>query len=230
MIVRSGTGTAVGEWVSMGEASALLGVAPATLRRWADTGEIRTFTTPGGHRRFSRPGLLAMLPAAREARPSLERLGETADRMTRVVRRQVARETAEPPWLADLPAAGREPLRERGRRIAVALISYLDAPAGEREAALRAGEEAAAEYGRGAAAAGASLREAVQMFLSHRRPFVRELAKAARRRALDAGETGGLLDAASDAVDRLLLATLAGFEAGRVSDPPAGRAPRAARP
>ena len=40
-------------WLSLHEASQRLNVHPATLREWADRGRIRTFRTPGGHRRFS---------------------------------------------------------------------------------------------------------------------------------------------------------------------------------
>ena len=52
-------------WIGLGEASRLLGIAPGTLRRWADEGRIPVFTTPGGHRRFARSTLSALLPAAR---------------------------------------------------------------------------------------------------------------------------------------------------------------------
>src|SRR5450756_1868202 len=62
-------------WIGLGEASRLLGIAPGTLRRWADEGRIPVFTTPGGHRRFARSTLSALLPAARTHRPSLARLG-----------------------------------------------------------------------------------------------------------------------------------------------------------
>ena len=34
------------EWLTIHEASDLIGVSPATLRRWSDAGEIRAFTTP----------------------------------------------------------------------------------------------------------------------------------------------------------------------------------------
>lgn len=51
------------EWLTVREACELIGVSPATLRRWSDNGEIRTFTTPGGHRRFSREAILGLLPA-----------------------------------------------------------------------------------------------------------------------------------------------------------------------
>jgi glutamyl-tRNA reductase len=51
------------EWLTLGEACGLVGVSPATLRRWSDNGDIRTFTTPGGHRRFARSAILGLLPA-----------------------------------------------------------------------------------------------------------------------------------------------------------------------
>src|SRR5437773_11455876 len=40
-------------WLSLEAAAKRLSVHPATLREWADKGQIRTFRTPGGHRRFS---------------------------------------------------------------------------------------------------------------------------------------------------------------------------------
>src|SRR5450759_3453083 len=44
------------------EASALLGVSTATLRRWAADGRVATFTTPGGHRRIRRSAVEALFP------------------------------------------------------------------------------------------------------------------------------------------------------------------------
>lgn len=48
-------------WLSVQEASAMLGVSPATLRRWSAAGEVEAFTTPGGHRRFAVSTLSALL-------------------------------------------------------------------------------------------------------------------------------------------------------------------------
>src|SRR5688500_7059483 len=42
------------EWYTLGEASKILGVHPATVRQWSDEGKIGAFRTPGGHRRFAR--------------------------------------------------------------------------------------------------------------------------------------------------------------------------------
>lgn len=41
------------ELLSLTKAAAKLGIHPATLRRWADKGDVRVVLTPGGHRRFS---------------------------------------------------------------------------------------------------------------------------------------------------------------------------------
>jgi len=38
--------------LSLGQASALLGISPSTLRNWADQGHVRFVRTRGGHRRF----------------------------------------------------------------------------------------------------------------------------------------------------------------------------------
>lgn len=51
----------VTRWLSLGEASALLGVHASTLRRWADSGRVPCQRTPGGHRRFSRQNLMPLL-------------------------------------------------------------------------------------------------------------------------------------------------------------------------
>ena len=55
------------QWLTVRDACELVGVSPATLRRWSDNGEITTFTTPGGHRRFARSAILGLLPASMSA-------------------------------------------------------------------------------------------------------------------------------------------------------------------
>ena len=65
-------------WVSLTEACRLLGVSPSTVRRWADTGMVRTFVTPGGHRRFSRAGLESLLPRPAHRPPVPRRPGRDA--------------------------------------------------------------------------------------------------------------------------------------------------------
>jgi len=200
--------------LSIHEASALIGVSPATLRRWSDAGDIKAFTTPGGHRRFSRAAVLGLLPAARRERPNLERLGETPDRITRVYRRSLAKTAAGMLWIDDLCDAERVSFRDHGREIATALLAYFDGETDEaRDAALTAASVGAREYGRIAGLRGMRMSVTVEVFLRFRLPFLHELAAVARRRGLDTTEATNLLETATEAMDRLQLALMAGHEA-----------------
>ena len=189
----------------------MLGVSPATIRRWSDAGRLRVFTTPGGHRRFSRSALERLLPSDRVRRPSITAGGLSASRMERAYRR-VRREAApENDWLIALTDEQRGFFRGRGQAMADTLLAYLDAPdAAAAQAHLEAAEAAAEEQGAAAAALGLSLSRTVEIFLRFREPFHHELASTARRRGFDTAETTDLLQAAERATDRLLIATMRG--------------------
>lgn len=209
------------EWMSIHEACVLIGVSPATLRRWSDAGEIKAFTTPGGHRRFSRAAVAGLLPADRRGRPNLERLGETAERMARVYRRDLHGAVWLAPWIGQLGDEDRQPLREHGRRIAAALLGFFDAPTRDaREASIAMAESSAAECGRIAGRLGMALGQTVEAFLGFRMPFLHELAAVARRRGLDTPASTELLETATQAMDRLLIAAMRGHDAGARTAPP----------
>ena len=53
------------EWLTLGQAAAFLGAAQSTVRKWADSGRLPAFYTPGGHRRFRRDDLEAFLAEPR---------------------------------------------------------------------------------------------------------------------------------------------------------------------
>lgn len=215
----------------MGEATILLGVSSATLRRWADAGRIATYTTPGGHRRFERAALLSLLP--QRSHPSDEVGSRPADRRLGPGRAPRGPRVARPEgWLATVPDAAREPLRGHGLRITNALLTYLEAPQGEREVAMDVARQAATAYGWIAGSIGASMREAIETFQGFRIPFVREVAAAAGRQALDAAQTSALLVTATEAMDHLLEASMHGHEVARPRPRPrraagGGRDPRA---
>lgn len=56
--------------VSAGEAARRLGVAPATIQRWADSGILHAERTPGGHRRIYVTELRRLIAASRPAQLS----------------------------------------------------------------------------------------------------------------------------------------------------------------
>ena len=189
----------------------MLGISPATLRRWSDAGRLRVYTTPGGHRRFSRSALQRLLPADRSRRPSIGGAGLTPSRIARTYRRASRDAAPELPWVLTLSDEQRLLFRERGHVLAANLLQYLDAP--QPEAAAHHLEEAsgsATEYGTVAATLGLSLSQTVEGFLRFRAPFHHELAVAARRRGFDTAETTDLLETAERAMDRLLVATMTG--------------------
>lgn len=200
-------------WLTLGEASRALGVTPNTLRRWADQGRIASFTTPGGHRRFPTAAVQALVPANRPRRPALSSLGASSDRMATVYRRARpgGRAVTREGWLSGLTDAQRSQFRDRGTSLVSALLSHLDAGADAAPLMLRQAEADAREYGALAARLGASLTDAVDGFLRFRRPFVDELAALARRRHFDTREATALLNDADAALDRLLLAVMAGY-------------------
>jgi excisionase family DNA binding protein len=210
------------DWLGLFEASRLLGVSPATLRRWSNAGRLRVFTTPGGHRRFSRSALERLLPADRTRRPTLGSAGLTPTQIARTYRRASREAAPELPWVLALTDDQRMLFRERGHLLAAGLLQHLDAP--EPETAAHHLNEAAVnatQYGRVAAGLGLSLSQTVEGFLRFRMPFHQELAVAARRRGFDTAETTGLLEAAERAMDRLLVATMTGHSGALV--PPAAR-------
>ena len=119
--------TAGRAWLSLGPASALLGVDPGTLRRWADEGRVPVYTTPGGHRRFDRRALERLATerrpgmGRRTTRPSarpLASLGATPERLQRVYRRSYS--------ATDAPAdaAGRRSTTPIARRTGTTAVGW----------------------------------------------------------------------------------------------------------
>lgn len=203
------------DWLTIHEASALIGVSSATLRRWCDAGDVRAYTTPGGHRRFARTAVLGMLPPANRGRPTITSLGQTAESITRAYRRETRGGVAWPAAIEALAPSDRESFREVGRTIVAALADHLDA-AGSSEAdrLLAIAQRAAAMQGQLASRHGVGLGDTVQLFLRFRAPFLHELSSLARRKCLATTDAMDLLEVATDAFDRLMPALIAGHEAG----------------
>src|SRR6185369_13387174 len=213
------------DWIGLSEASRVLGVSPATLRRWSDAGRLRVFTTPGGHRRFSRAALQRLLPADRSRRPAIGGGGLTPTRIARSYRRASRVIAPELSWVLALTDSQKTLFRERGQMLAASLLQYLDAAEPETaDRHLKAAAGSAAEYGRIAAGLGLSLSQTVEGFLRFRAPFHQELAIAARRRGFDTAESTDLLVTTERAMDQLLVATMTGhsLEIGRAKGDASG--------
>lgn len=210
----------VQEWLTVQDACSLLGVSPATLRRWSAAGDVQAFTTPGGHRRYARSTILGLLPDAGRGRPTLGELGVTPERMTRTYRRNMLQATRGVGWIARLDDEGLAALRLHGRQIVAALLLAIDATSpSRRDRARDESRSSAAAYGRLAAGAGGEVAETVEAFFRFRMIFVDELVQVARRQGLDTGESTRLVLDAVALADGLLPALLSGLDAGSVPVP-----------
>ena len=199
-------------WLTLGEASRMLGVDPDTLRRWADGGKVELLRTPGGHRRFRRETIQSMLPRPRAHR-TLSAIGEPPDRVAAEFRRRVRSDMAEQDWHSRFDEASLLWFRERGMRMSQLLLGALDTaePKGRAEL-LREAARLGSDYGREAARRELSLGEAVEIFLFFRARFMAEIANVARRERLDSARAASLFEDADRVLDRVIVALIQGHQ------------------
>jgi excisionase family DNA binding protein len=116
------------EWVSLRQAADMLGVHPATVRNWADRGELPSRRTPGGHRRFRKSDLLHYAQTQGELQPlEVQVIIQNALGQTR---QQVGEGSLnQEPWYAAMSASTRDALRAQGRRVLEELRAYIAAGA-----------------------------------------------------------------------------------------------------
>ncbi|HET7821115.1 MAG TPA: helix-turn-helix domain-containing protein [Ornithinibacter sp.] len=194
-------------WLGVHEASEMLGVSTATLRRWSVAGKIETFTTPGGHRRYARSTLEHLLPRAAGGEQSLASLGGSADRVVEVLRANIAAVCPDVSWLDGADQQTLSGLALAGRAMVDGVLGYVDgASRREREAALAPALRAAELHGRLAERRGGNLGETVATFQRCRSLLLDLLGELACRHGLGTPAATRMLARANDAGDRLVVA------------------------
>jgi excisionase family DNA binding protein len=132
------------DWVSLRRAADMLGVHPATVRNWADRGELASRRTPGGHRRFRRSDLeyLAKTRTPDDIQPAeVQIIIQNALGRTRM---EVGDGTLDNvPWYNAMSEQTHAEMRTYGRRLLDALRKFLadDAPDTGLAEAIRLGKE-----------------------------------------------------------------------------------------
>jgi excisionase family DNA binding protein len=197
---QAGRESGIGDWLTLQEASALLNVAPSTVRRWADAGRISTRRTEGGHRRFEATAVHALRSRAARTQgastlaPSLERV-------------------ASQPWHAHFAgAAVAGEMRTLGQRLLGLLIQYLIWQ-GDNERFLDDGRQIGARYGQVARDAGVPMRETMQAFLFFRRTFWRTALQApAVAQVSDVAEVMRIAERIDHFMNEVLFSTLSAYE------------------
>ena len=148
----------LGQWLTLQEASGRLDVHPATLRLWADRGRVRSFRTPGGHRRFLEEDIKAIATEARA--PELDLLMTAAVGRARL---EAGGRLAEQGWYGRLDEAARQRHRELGRELVRLLVEYLRDTSPD---VLEAAQAVGRQYGAAARREGLSVGQAMRTFLT----------------------------------------------------------------
>ena len=202
------------DWLSLQEASDMLGVAASTLRRWGDAGRVPMRRTLGGHRRFFRqaihqlrdgqvPSASHPQPAGAVARPQSSAHGWGVDE------HEMARQGWHMRLATQAPA---ERMRGLGQRLLGLLIQYLNRHE-EDSRFLQEAHAVGANYGRETRAANARMHDTVEAFLYFRNTFT-EMAMPIPGIAqpTDMDEALALQKRLNRFMDAILLGLIGGFE------------------
>jgi excisionase family DNA binding protein len=108
------------EWLGLEEAARKLSVHPATLREWADRGRIRTYRTPGGHRRFSEADVREL---GAQAKPDLSLLMHATVGHTRIA--TSGGRLATEAWYGRFDDSAKQRQRELGVELVQLLVAFL---------------------------------------------------------------------------------------------------------
>ncbi len=199
------------EWITLTEASRLLGVHPMTRRGWVDAGLIHAFRTPGGHRRFQIDELRNFLNQ-HQSNPTTRALVIAPDQTLQQVRKQLnAEPVTQSSWYLRLSESQRAKQRELGQRLLGLLLQFVS----RRENAehfLDEGRALAAEYGHELALAGLSAGELARAFLFFRRTIVNAAYPPEAKRGQGDAEDLHLFSRINIFMDELLIATLNAYD------------------
>ena len=114
--------------LTLRQAAARLGVHPATLRRWADRGDILVVFTPGGHRRFPVEEIERLSGSDRATLVSGSALQTVLGEQALTRTRTELAVTGDEGWNAGLNECDRDEQRKLGRRAMRLMMEYVAAP------------------------------------------------------------------------------------------------------
>ncbi len=202
-------------WLTLGQACRMLGVDESTLRRWADAGQVRTFRTPGGHRRFAESDLQSWLAGRHGARPG----AELSDVATSRIRRQMhGRAVHEARWYAGLDEATRARMRGFGRQL-MNLVGEYFTRRHRRSSLLGLARSLGRQYGETLAAAGLGLSQAVEAFTFFRRSLEESARKAVHSHGASAAEALDASEQIMALADQVLVGMSEAYDASLAETP-----------
>ena len=152
-------------WVGLGEAAKILGIHPATLRVWADNGDLPSQRTSGGHRRFRRADL-AQWQSAKNAPTSAEAQLLVQSAMGRARFEIGEGQFTHLEWYQRLDDDARKAMSLLGRRLMTVLQDYLSGSHETQQGYLSQAHAVGIDYGNLIKNQGLSLAQAVDGFFT----------------------------------------------------------------
>jgi excisionase family DNA binding protein len=199
------------DWLTLSDASKLLGVHPSTLRQWCDEGRITAFRTPGGHRRFSRSEIEKFLSTSAQIKPASSMPVLFEQQAMTNARSEVSSSVAMAPWVRD-DAAWRERKRQMGRRLMGILVQFLSRRNAE-ESLLQEARQLGREYGQDMASEGMRLPDAVLTFMLFRDSILETIFQLPDTSGLDRDESLRMFNRLSGFMNQVLAAMMEAHEA-----------------
>ena len=157
-------------WLSLKKAADILGVHPATLRRWADSGDIPVMLTPGGHRRFSSADVERFAADRRQLRSLAPATQVWVQQAMQRTRQDIAGQDSRP-WLETMTDEKRDYHRTLGRQLMGLTLQYISGD--DEDAELLAEAKVLGQaYGTSSLESGLPLRDALQAAMFFRDTLV----------------------------------------------------------
>ncbi|MGQ9501099.1 MAG: MerR family transcriptional regulator [Anaerolineae bacterium] len=150
------------KWLSLQDASRMLGVHPSTLRQWADAGKIHTVRTPGGHRRFAETDVRALLEPEPLEPAGIQLLVQSA--LGRARLEVSGGKMSEQSWYKRFDETDKAEHRELGRKLLSLVMQYLSQP-GDRQGILDEARALGRAYGERSVSRNLRITESVSAFL-----------------------------------------------------------------
>ncbi len=202
------------KWLTLSEASQLLGVHQTTLREWTNAGQISSFRTPGGHRRFDLRDLQAFVQNRRTGSTGRELTIAERNPLDSIRQQFGSSQIAQQSWYQQLSEQQRAKDREIGRRMFGLLIQYASRHENA-EHFLDEGRKLARGYGKDLAELGFSPSGLVRAFLFIRRAILNATHQPQDATAPNDAEGMRLYQRINAFMDEMLLSTLDAYEQAR---------------
>jgi excisionase family DNA binding protein len=196
-------------FVSIKEASNLLGVSEVALRHWTDEGKIEAFITPGGHRRYSKEGLNKLKNMHQNTLKVEELMVELEG--TTSIHREISRSFLNTSRYSQLSRDAQERLASSGMHL-LKLIKQYVSDTGKREEINVLAGEIGRNFGQELAEMGMPLANSVEAFISHRSLILGAATELMNKRKIYTENMVGLIPLISQVMDEALVSLIRSYQ------------------